>query len=269
MSMSLIVKSIGNVPDGQAILIVLSEYITLFPRLEVGVLKLVPQAVLLVVGGLGELQPRVAVLELVVSDESALLQLVALVLELGADGVGAEAGVEVHAQLDEDLVEGVVLLLHLLVVAAALLGLPGLDEVGHALEYFVGPAEVLVHEVLVVQFEEPVVELVLLGGPVPLLNVLGLLLRQLHLRVYIPFLRFLFVFLSGQPNVALLPEQRLEVVARDYLLASLPGFAAEVARPTMGGRLVVALEVGGGKFLLELVAGTVVWRFMRVDGMFG
>ena len=112
--MSLIVKSIENVPDGQAILIVLSEYITLFPRLEVGVLKLVPQAVLLVVGGLGELQPRVAVLELVVSDESALLQLVALVLELGADGVGAEADVEVHAQLDEDLVEGVVLLLHLL-----------------------------------------------------------------------------------------------------------------------------------------------------------
>ena len=54
--MSLIVKSIGNVPDGQAILIVLSEYITLFPRLEVGVLKLVPQAVLLVVRGLGEFQ---------------------------------------------------------------------------------------------------------------------------------------------------------------------------------------------------------------------
>ena len=248
--MSLIVKSIGNVPDGQAILIVLSEYITLFPRLEVGVLKLVPQAVLLVVGGLGELQPRVAVLELVVSDESALLQLVALVLELGADGVGAEAGVEVHAQLDEDLVEGVVLLLHLLVVAAALLGLPSLDEVGHALEYFVGPAQVLVDEVLVVQFKKPVVELVLLGGPVPLLNVLRLLLRQLHLRVNIPFLRFLFVFLSGQPNVALLAEQRLEVVPRDYLLTSLPGFVAQVGRTTKGGRRVVILEVGGGKFLL-------------------
>ena len=56
VSMSLIVKSIGNVPDSQAILIILSEYITLFPRLEVGVLKLVPQAVLLVVRGLGEFQ---------------------------------------------------------------------------------------------------------------------------------------------------------------------------------------------------------------------
>ena len=47
--MSLIVKSIVNVSEAQTILIILSEYITLLLRLEVRVLKLVPQAVLLIV----------------------------------------------------------------------------------------------------------------------------------------------------------------------------------------------------------------------------
>lgn len=68
-----------------------------------------------------------------------------------------QTGVEVHAQFDDDLVEGVVFLFHLLVVAPALLCLPGLDEISHALEDLVGPSEVLVDEVFVVYLEEPMV----------------------------------------------------------------------------------------------------------------
>lgn len=111
-------------PERQTILIILSEYITLLFRLEVGTLKLVPQAVVLVVRRLRELEARFTIFELGLGQKSALLQLVALVLQLNPHRVTVEASVEVHAQLDQNLIERMILLLHLLVVAAALLSLP-------------------------------------------------------------------------------------------------------------------------------------------------
>lgn len=121
-------------------------------------------------------------------------------------------------EFGEYAVEGEVLLLHFLVVAAALLGLTGADEVGHALEDLVGPAKVLEDEVAVVDFEEPVVELVLLGAPVPL-QPAPRLLRLLHPQAAPPLL--LPLLPPPQPDVALLPEQRLEVVPRNHLLLAL------------------------------------------------
>lgn len=109
-----------------------------------------------------------------------------------------------------------VLLLHLLVVAAALLGLPGLDKVSHALEDLVSPAQVLEDEVFAVQLEEPVVQFVLLCRPVPLLDVSCFFLPALHLRTEASLLGLLFVLLPRQPDVALLPKQRLKVVSGDH-----------------------------------------------------
>lgn len=60
-----------------------------------------------------------------------------------------------------------VLLLHFLVMAAALLCLSGLDEVRHSLEYLISPPEVLLYEVLTVNLQEPVVQLVLFCTPMP------------------------------------------------------------------------------------------------------
>ena len=57
--------------------------------------------------------------------------------------------------------------LHFLVVASALLGLPRSDEDRHRLEYFVHPPHMLIQEVVVVNFQEPMIPLVLLKSPVP------------------------------------------------------------------------------------------------------
>lgn len=134
-----------------------------------------------------------------------------------------QTGVEVHAQFDDDLVEGVVLLLHLLVVAPALLCLPGLNEVGHALEDLVGPSEVLEDEVFVVNLEEPVIEFVFLSGPMSFLDIFGLFLSNLNFGVEAAFLGFLFVFFPGKADMALFPEERFKVVTWDDLLIAFEG----------------------------------------------
>ena len=55
----------------------------------------------------------------------------------------------------------------------------------------------------------------------PFLDIFCLLLRHLHLRVQVPFLRLLFVFFSGESDVTLLAEERLKVVAWDDFLVLL------------------------------------------------
>lgn len=115
--------------------------------------------------------------------------------------------IELHSELDQDLVERMILFLHLLMVAAALLGLPSLDEVGHALKDFVSPAKVLEDEVLAVQLEEPMIQFVFLRGPMPLLNVSGLFLPALYFGTEASLLWFFFVLLPGQSDMALFPEQ--------------------------------------------------------------
>lgn len=52
-------------------------------------------------------------------------------------------------------------------VASTLLGLPGSHEDSHRLEYFVHPSHMLIQEVMVVNFQEPMIPLVLLKSPVP------------------------------------------------------------------------------------------------------
>lgn len=93
-----------------------------------------------------------------------------------------------------------------------LLSLPRLDEVGHGLEYLVGPPQVLQHKVLVVQLQKTMIKFVLLRCPVSLLNILGLRLSGLRLQIHTSFLGLLPVLPFSQSDVALLPEKGLEIV---------------------------------------------------------
>ena len=100
-------------------------------------------------------------------------------VELVAHGEGTDGAIVLLAEVDENVGEVDVFFLHLLVVAPALLCLAGADEKLHGLEYFVGPAHVAVDEVLVVDFEEPVIPLVLLEEPVPVILLLEVLFALL------------------------------------------------------------------------------------------
>lgn len=77
------------------------------------------------------------------------------------------------------------LLLHLLVVAPALLSLSGKDELLHGLENFVHTPHVFVEKVAGIDLEKPMISLIFLGAPVPPLHPLsqrfGVFLSLLHL----------------------------------------------------------------------------------------
>ena len=60
-------------------------------------------------------------------------------------------------------------LLHLLMMATTLLGLPASDEDLHGLEDLVHPAHMSVDEVFVVYFQKPMVESILSRAPVTVL----------------------------------------------------------------------------------------------------
>ncbi len=187
------------------------------------------------------------------ADKRTLLSRVSIVLKLHPEQIMCQPTIEVHAQFGEYVVEGVVLLLHFLVVASTLFGLAGADEAGHALEDLVRPPQLLEHEVSAVEFQEPVVQFVLLVAPVSLLHVPCLPLANLVLETRVFLLRLLLDLLAGQPDVTLLAEQRLEVVARDHLLVALQQTvdllrAALLALYLDSDRVGALQFLGGGRF---------------------
>ena len=164
------------------------------------------------------LPPGLAALQLVLSDQRALFHLESPLLKLLPQLLGLRRAIEIHSQLQQYLVEGMILFLHLLMMTAALLGLPAADERSHIFKDLIGPPEMLEDEVPTVDLQKPMISLIFLGSPVPLLDVLLLLLRRLQFWVRGSLFRLFLVLLPGQPNVALLSEQRLEVVSRNHPL---------------------------------------------------
>lgn len=65
-------------------------------------------------------------------------------------------------EIGQDYCELQIFFLHFLMMTAALLSLSGPDELLHRLEDLVSPTHVAVHEVLIVQLQEPVILLIFL-----------------------------------------------------------------------------------------------------------
>jgi hypothetical protein len=76
------------------------------------------------------------------------------------------SAVVLSPEVQEDSAKGVIFFLHLLVMAATLLCLPGFDEQGHGFKNLVHPPHVFVHKVRVVDLKEPMILFVLFESPV-------------------------------------------------------------------------------------------------------
>lgn len=63
--------------------------------------------------------------------------------------------------------------LHFLVMASALLSLSCLNKLFHSFEYFIHASHMFLKEVLAVNFQEPVISLILLVIPMSSLETLG------------------------------------------------------------------------------------------------
>jgi hypothetical protein len=92
------------------------------------------------------------------------------------DGEGAGGVVVFFSEVEQNVGEVDVFLLHFLVMAATLLSLPGADEQFHSFEDFVSASHVAVHKVLVVDLEEPVISSIFLGQPVTVVHLASRLL---------------------------------------------------------------------------------------------
>lgn len=72
------------------------------------------------------------------------------------------------SQIENNVRKGVILFLHLLVMASALFSFPGANEKCHSFEDFVQPSHFLADKMIAVNLQKPMISLVLLCGPVAL-----------------------------------------------------------------------------------------------------
>ena len=96
-----------------------------------------------------------------------------------------QSSVVLPSQISNYFVECVVFLLHFLMMTPTLLSFSGANKHSHSFEDLVESPKVLLNEMLVVDFQEPVIPLIFNHQPVPLLEI-GILgnnvLLLLHLR---------------------------------------------------------------------------------------
>ena len=84
--------------------------------------------------------------------------------------------------MDQDVLDGIVFFLHLLMVAPALIGPSRLDEIGHHFEHFGRSPVVLVLKMLPVLLHELQVEQLLVIGPPSNLEIIDSILVLANLR---------------------------------------------------------------------------------------
>lgn len=102
-----------------------------------------------------------------------------------------------QSQFEKNLVKGTILFLHFLVMASTLLCLSSSNEVCHGLEYLISSSKMLKNEVPIVNFEKPVIQLVLSMRPMTFMNASYLFFCIFNFNIRNFLLSFLFYLLAA------------------------------------------------------------------------
>lgn len=90
-----------------------------------------------------------------------------VVLKVRLHVLGVNRHIKLITQIFYYFIECVVFLLHFLMMAAALLSLPGPYKICHRFKYFVHSPQMFMNKMLIVHFQKPVISFILLRQPMP------------------------------------------------------------------------------------------------------
>jgi len=128
-----------HIAEVQSILVILSQHIAmillLVPHLPLPIGQTILHLLEFALAGY-----RLPVFQLPLGNKTVLFDCVAILLQIYFEQIVANAPIEVCPQFGKDLVEAMILFLHLLVVTPALLCLASSYEIGHTFEDLVCPA---------------------------------------------------------------------------------------------------------------------------------
>lgn len=120
-----------------------------------------------------------------------------------------------QSQSEKNLIKSTILFLHFLMMAPTLLCLSSTNKVRHGLEYLISSPQVPKNEMSTVNFEKPMVQLVLLLRPMTFVDASCLFFWIFNFDILIFLLSLLLYLLAAESQLTFFPKQRLKVITWD------------------------------------------------------